>query len=148
MDFSVAIRVHTPVGKSSHDGLSSTKTSSALLTAIAAIRRRARSQCKRRPFAFAVDTGKLNAISSNQDVLKDALRSDREKGGLNLIFESCQFKLTEKVSQAGAFVADVMVVFDDHLPDRLSLPGRKQIAEDAVFSAFYVQLEKVNRPLN
>ena len=42
----------------------------------------------------------------------------------------------------------MMVVFDDHLPDRLSLPGRKQIAEDAVFSAFYVQLEKVNRPFN
>ena len=97
MDFSVAIRVHTPVGKSSHDGLSSTKAicvansnysdtkESASLNAKAAV-----CVCSR--------YRKLNAISSNQDVLKDALRSDREKGGLNLIFESCQFKLTEKVS--------------------------------------------------
>jgi hypothetical protein len=41
-----------------------------------------------------------------------------------------------------------MVVFDNYLLDRLSLPAGKQVTENAIFRAFHVQLEKVNRSKN
>ena len=65
---------------------------------------------------------------------------------MNLVLKPGLLKLPQKVSQAGAFIPYVMVVFDNHLPDRLSLPAGKQVTENAMFRTLHIQFEKVNRP--
>jgi len=88
------------------------------------------------------------AVGHNPYVLKDTLAIDWILRRTDLVFEFRLFKLSQKVGQAETLLAYVMMVFNDHLFDGVDPSAGNQVAQNAMFGTFDVQVQEVNGSLN